>query len=40
MALYYNNLPIPHHWKDDEMTIFDKVCYGEMPNINGHKSEE
>ena len=33
-------LPIPHHWHDDDMTIFDKACYGEIPNIEGHKSNE
>ena len=33
------NLPISYHWNDD-MDIFDKACYGEIPDIEGHKSEE
>ena len=30
-ALKYNNLPVPYHWDDNDMTIFDKLCYGEIP---------
>ena len=33
-------LPIPHHWKDREMTIFDKACYGEIPKLGKHKPDE
>ena len=28
---YY--LPIPHHWKNNDMTVFDRACFGEIPNI-------
>ena len=29
LEAYY--LPVPYHWRDDDMTIFDKACYGEIP---------
>ena len=29
--LEINLLPVPYHWSDNDMTIFDKVCYGETP---------
>ena len=32
-TLKCNNLPVPYHWHDDDMTIFDKACFGEMPDI-------
>ena len=31
---------MPYHWKDDDMDIFDKACYGEIVDIEGHKSDE
>ena len=31
--LLRNYLPVPHHWHDDDMTIFDKACYGIIPSI-------
>ena len=39
-ALEWNNLPVPYHWDDDDMTIFDRACFGEIPDIKGHKSDE
>ena len=30
------NLPISYHWNDNDMTIFDKACFGEIPDITGH----
>ena len=40
ISLRRNNLPVPYQWNDDDMTIFDKACFGEMPDIKGHKSNE
>ena len=35
------NLPIPRHWiNDDKMTIFDKACFGIIPDIGKHKPDE
>ena len=34
--LFLQHMLIPKHWHDNDMTIFDKVCYGEIPNIKGH----
>ena len=31
---------MPYHWKDDDMDIFYKDCYGEIVDIEGHKSDE
>ena len=39
-ALECNNLPVPYHWHDDDMTIFDKACYGEIPELDDHKPDE
>ena len=25
------NIPIPYHWHQNDMDIFDKACYGEIP---------
>ena len=33
-------MPIPYHWKDSEMTIFDKACYGEILELKNHKPDE
>ena len=38
--LFENNLPVPYHWKKDTMTIFDEACFGVVPDIKGHKSDE
>ena len=38
--LYDSCLPIPYNWNDNNMTIFDKACYGIIPDITGHKSDE
>ena len=29
-------LPCPYNWHDDDMTIFDQACFGEIPDITGH----
>ena len=29
--LKYHYIPVPYHWNNNDMTIFDKVCYGEIP---------
>ena len=35
--LEINQLPVPYHWEDEDgMTIFDKACFGIIPNIIGH----
>ena len=26
-----NQLPVPYHWNNNDMTIFDKTCYEEIP---------
>ena len=31
-----NYLPIPKHWNNDDMTIFDKACFGIIPDIERH----
>ena len=28
-----NNLPIPQHWKDNKMNIFDQACFKIVPNV-------
>ena len=38
--LLENNLPVPHHWHDNDMTIFDKACYGIIPKLGNHKPDE
>ena len=38
--LKYYTLPIPYHLNDNNMTIFDKACFGEIPDISGHKLYE
>ena len=36
-----NSLPVPKHWKDNDMTIFDKACFGIIPLDNiEHKSDK
>ena len=31
--LIENKLPIPERWKDDGVTIFDKLIFNEIPDI-------
>lgn len=38
--LHKNFLPVPHHWKNNDMTIFDKACYGIVPELGNHKPNE
>ena len=38
--LLWAKLPIPYHWHENDMTIFDQACFGEIPDITGHKSDE
>ena len=33
-------MPIPYHWQDSDITIFDRACYGEIPQLGNHKSSE
>ena len=35
-----NQLPVPYHWHDNDMDIFDKACYGEIPQLGNHKPDE
>ena len=32
-----NILPMPYNYDKDKMTIFDKACYGIIPNSIGHE---
>ena len=38
--LHKEQLPIPYHWHDNDMDIFDKACYGEIPQLGNHKPDE
>ena len=38
--LHSYSLPVPRHWNDDDMTIFDKACFGIIPELGNHKSDE
>ena len=38
--LHKNMLPVPHHWNNDDMTIFDRACYGVIPELGNHKPDE
>ena len=33
-------LPIPKHWCDNEITIFDRACFGETIELGNHKPDE
>ena len=35
-SLISAHLPIPYHWHDNDMTIFDQACYGEIPELGSH----
>ena len=36
-----NYLPVPHYWDDiTKRSIFDWACFGVIPDIEGHKSDE
>ena len=35
---YY--LPVPYHWHDNDITIFDRAYYGEIPELGNHKPDE
>ena len=35
-----SNLPVPYHWHDEDMTIFDQACFGIVPDITGHDPNE
>lgn len=38
--LFNNHTPIPYHYNPKEMTVFDKACFGIIPDIGDHKSNE
>ena len=38
--LEINLLPVPYHCNDNDMTIFDRACYGEIPELEKYKPEE
>ena len=38
--LLNNKLPVPYHWHENDMDIFDKACYGELPQLGNHKPDE
>lgn len=29
-------IPIPYHWHDEDMTIFDKTIFGDIPELGYH----
>ena len=35
---YY--LPVPYHWGDNNMNIFDEACYGIIPELGNNKPDE
>ena len=38
--LEISKLLVPHHWKDNNMSIFDKAIFGIYSKLDGHKPDE